>query len=75
MIEIINRRPAYTDEMMLNYCNILDSVVSKTKKINKGRGRSAVMVDVPVHSFPDEVKQRTTKIKICLNLETTKRKS
>ena len=58
MIEIINRRPAYTDEMMLNYCNILDSVVSKTKKINKGRGRSAVMVDVPVHNFTDEVKQR-----------------
>ena len=58
MTDIINRRPAYSNEMMLNYCNILNTVATKTNEIKKGRGKSAVMVDVPAHNFPDEVKQR-----------------
>lgn len=58
MIEIINRRPAYTNEMMLNYCEILNRIVSKTKKEKKGIGRAAVMVDVPVHNFLGEVKEK-----------------
>ena len=58
MSDIIKRIPLYSNDMMLNYCETLDRVVSKTKQVKKGRGKSAIMVDVPVHNFPDKVKQK-----------------
>ena len=58
MNDIIKRRPSYSNEMMLKYCRIIDKVVSKTHQVKRGRGKSAVMVDVPLHKVSDEVKQR-----------------
>ena len=58
MKDIIKRIPAYNNKMMLDYCETIHRVICLTKKVNRGKGRSAVMVDVPVHNFPDDVKQR-----------------
>ena len=38
---IIERRIGYTNEMMLDYCNMLDAVVSKTVDVKTGRALRA----------------------------------
>ena len=58
MKDIVKRRPGYNNEMMLDYCETIHRVICLTKKVNRGRGRSAVMVDVPVHDFPEDIKHR-----------------
>jgi hypothetical protein len=55
MNKIIKRIPGYSNDMMKDHCDIMYRVVSKTKKVKQGRGKSAIMVDVPKWRIEDEV--------------------
>ena len=57
---IIERRIGYTNEMMLDYCNMLDAVVSKTVDVKTGRAPKIQIVKKPKYKS-DEVTK--TKIK------------
>ena len=47
MIEIIERRFGYSNSDMLQHCEILKSVMSKSKKAIIGRGKTAQTIDIP----------------------------
>jgi hypothetical protein len=46
-MNIIERRHGYSNKQMLDHCNILKSVVLKTKKTKSGSGKTATTVEVP----------------------------
>ena len=47
---IIERRPGYTNEMMVEQLQRLERVLSQTKKVKKGRGKKSRFIDVPKYS-------------------------
>ena len=47
---IIERRPGYTNEMMVEQLQRLERVLSQTKKVKKGKGKKSRFIDVPKYS-------------------------
>jgi len=47
MTEIIQRRLGYSNADMLKHCEILNTVMSKSKQVTIGRGKTAQTIDVP----------------------------
>jgi hypothetical protein len=58
MIDIVPRIPCYSNEMMWRQCEILKSVVTATKDVKVGRGRSVEILKVPKHNTPKEIVDR-----------------
>ena len=52
---IIERKPGYTNKMMVEQLQRLERVLSQTKKVKKGRGKKARFIDVP--KYPDSKKE------------------
>ena len=46
-MEIIERRQGYSNTEMLKHCEILKSVMSKSKEANIGRGKTAQTIEIP----------------------------
>lgn len=52
---MIDRRPGYSNEMMVEYCNTLLNVMSKGEKKMVGRGKKREEINVP--KYPDSKKK------------------
>lgn len=52
---IIERKPAYTDEMMYEQCLILQRVARKSNKVKEGRGRATRYVEKPKYDIVPNV--------------------
>ena len=55
---IIDRKPGYTNEMMVKQLEILERVLSQTKKVKIGRGKKSKIINVL--KYPDSVNQLET---------------
>jgi len=55
---IIERRIGYTNEMMLDYCNMLDAVVSKTVDVKTGRAPKIQIVKKPKYKYDETTKNK-----------------
>lgn len=58
MIDIVPRISCYSNEMMWKQCEILKAVVTDTKEIKIGRGRSVETLKVPKHITDKETVDR-----------------
>lgn len=58
MIDLVPRISCYSNEMMWKQCEILKSVVTATKEVKVGRGRSVEILKVPKHNTPKEIVER-----------------
>lgn len=58
MTDVIPRIPGYSNEMMHKHCEILKAVVTTTKEVKIGRGRSTQIINVPVNSIDKQVYDR-----------------
>ena len=55
---IIERKIGYTNEMMLDYCNMLNAVVSQTKDIKVGRAPKVEIVKKPKYKSDEATKNK-----------------
>ena len=46
MMELIERKLGYTDEMMYEHCLVLKNVLSQTKEVKEGRGKAVIIKNV-----------------------------
>jgi hypothetical protein len=54
-LNVIERVPAYSNLMMIEHCNMLRDVITKTKEVKVRRGRGYVVERVPKHKIDQNV--------------------
>jgi len=57
-MNIIERLLGYTNEQMVDYCDILFSVVSKTKEVKIGRGKAVQTIHIPKYKSDKEIVEK-----------------
>jgi len=53
--QIVERVPGYSNESMIDYCESLLSIVTKTKQVKSGRGKASKIENVPKYRPDKEV--------------------
>lgn len=75
--DIVERTPGYTDEMMIDDCECMLKVLSKTKEIFIGRGKNRQSMQVPMYrdnqKTVDRIKKSIKYYQQC-SLENTNKK-
>jgi hypothetical protein len=61
VVEVIERIPAYTNEMMWKQCESLKRVVSATREVKVGRGKHIDIIKVPKHETDKETIDKITR--------------
>lgn len=58
MKNIVERIPGYDNKSMLEYCDTLKSIITKTKDFKTGRGKSVTTIKVPKYRIDDDVLEK-----------------
>ena len=58
MTNIVERIPGYDNKSMLEYCDTLKSILTKTKDFKTGRGKSVTTIKVPKYRIDEDVLEK-----------------